>query len=214
MLHPRLSTLIIVLIGAFVAADAQSDRSGAEVIRRVQDRYSRCRNASADFEQRIATRFGGAEQVQHGFVVMAKGNKFKVTMPDQVIVTDGKTVWMYSAATSQVLIDSFREHSAFLSPGQFLNGIPPGLKFNSMKEHDGAVVLSFSPSGGTTGITAVSVTVDTLGWTVTGIDYTDASRTSVRIRLSHIRFDEDLAAREFHFTPAPSMKVVDLRTLR
>ncbi len=45
----------------------------------------------------------------NGHIIAKKGNKYRITMGDRIISSDGATVWNYSSTQNTVLISNFKE---------------------------------------------------------------------------------------------------------
>src|SRR6185503_6126704 len=69
---------------------------------------------SFDFTQTAAIRVTGEEQKIRGTALFQRPDKFRVehkAPQPQVVVSDGKTLWFYNPARSQVLVDSWENWS-------------------------------------------------------------------------------------------------------
>jgi outer membrane lipoprotein-sorting protein len=69
----------------------------------------RVKDAKISFTQEIKFGTTGTEQSFAGRFYMKKGNKYRIEMEDQTIVTDGESVWRYTSINNQLIIDKYRE---------------------------------------------------------------------------------------------------------
>lgn len=200
-----------------VTLTAQQQYSASEIVERVQKKYAQMNDASASFTQTVSVRFGKNAQTQHGTVKIKKGNKYRVMFAQQLLVTDGKTVWIYSSDNQQVLIDSYKENDRTLSPDKFLLGFPKDFTPTNVDEIDGEFVVSLAPSESNSRsrhITSLTMWVRPEQWIVNKVEYTDRNQTRSTIILSNITFNQGVADKEFRFEPTGEMKVIDLRKLK
>lgn len=207
---------LIVSILAITPAVSQTHYSNDSIVAKIQERYSTLEDASADFIQKIKMKYSPTEQIQHGSVKIKKGNEYRIELPQLHIITDGKTVWLYSLSNHQVTIDSFKPNSSVSSPEKFLQGLPSDYSVSKAVQVKTTIVLSLIPSKGQKNsfLQELTLRVDPATWTVVGVHYTDRNRTEVTIDLSDIRFNSGIPDSEFEFVPPDSVSIVDLRTLR
>jgi outer membrane lipoprotein carrier protein len=212
----RTPIIIIVLFSFFCISTAQKTYSAWEVVDSVQKKYSQIKDAQASFIQKVAMRFSKQDVTQNGTVKIKKGNKYKFVLPQQTLVTDGKTVWMYSAENNQVLVDNFKENSSTFSPEKFLKGFPKDFLPSSMDEKDGKYIVTLAPTkkDSRNQILSMIMTVNVSDWFVSQIEYTDRNQTKYAVTLSNITINQGMNDNEFRFTPSETMDVVDMRKLR
>ena len=97
-------TLVLSLAGAASAQNA------GEVLGQIQKKYESMKNVCARFTQTFHWELAGETRTFDGTVCTRNGVQFKVETSDQVIITDGKTVWTMPAANKQVIIDDAGEN--------------------------------------------------------------------------------------------------------
>jgi len=214
---PRTIFIALIIAASAVPAYSQQKYSAEEIVLNVQKKYSAIRDASADFVQTTTLRFGKNAVEQSGTVKIKKGNKYKIALPGQLIVTNGTTVWIYSSENNQVLVDSAKENNSVFSPDKFLQGFPSSYTVASFTEQDGILEVLLSPSKKNdrrNPFLSLAMRVEVKTWLIQKIDYTDRNQTKNSITLSHIVLNKGIPDSEFTFIPDRSMNVVDARTLK
>jgi outer membrane lipoprotein carrier protein len=206
-----------VIAFAFGSAWAQ-DATPSEVLERVQKKYSSVDDAQAKFTQKVSFKYAKIEQSFSGTVKMKKGNKYRIESQQQTLVTDGKTVWLYTPASKQVLIDSYRSDPRTFSPDRFLLGLPKNFQATLLNENAASVgadyVLKLAPKSNTEStklFKSLKVWVAEKDWSVRKIEYVDMNDTRTVYTLSALQFDDGVPEDAFRFTPPPQTNVVDLR---
>ncbi len=110
------------------AADAQS------VFARVQKQYGESESIRAQF----FTRMPGDANMVRGTLLVKRGNKFRLDMSGRTVVCNGQTVWNYDHNEKKVVISTFKNNPATVSPEKIFLGFPktykPTIKQESASE--------------------------------------------------------------------------------
>ena len=191
--------------------------SAAEVLAKVQDAYSNIDDASAGFTQTVSLKYAKIEQTYTGTVMMKKGNKYRIESQEQILVTDGATVWLYSPVNKQVLIDSYKETPDSFSPEKFLVGLPKNFRAALVDDNGGdvhaAYCLKLSPKPGVAKyLKSLKVWIDDADWSIRGVEYIDMNETRTFYSLKDIRFNTGFPDERFTFAIPEHVEVVDLRS--
>jgi outer membrane lipoprotein carrier protein len=209
-----------IIAVAFGVASAQ-DASPSEVLEKVQKQYSSLNDAQAKFSETVSFKYAKIEQTFTGSVKMKKGNRYRIESQQQTLVTDGKTVWLYTPATKQLLIDSYKNDPRTFSPDRFLLGLPKDFQATLLNENAAAVgadyVLKLAPKTngeGTKLFKSLKVWVAEKKWSIRKIEYVDMNDTRTVYTLSALQFDDGVPDDAFRFAPPPGANVVDLRTMK
>jgi chaperone LolA len=111
------STLLVVPGG--IAGD-----EAASLLKQMEKKYDGIKDAAVKFTQHVSYGVTKAEQSFSGKLRMKKGNKYRVELEDQVIVTDGTSVWSFTKSNHQVVIDRYKEDPRSFSPDKVLVNVP------------------------------------------------------------------------------------------
>ncbi|MDD8018983.1 MAG: outer membrane lipoprotein chaperone LolA [Bacteroidota bacterium] len=207
----------LFLLFIFCTTEAQTKYSAAEVVEKVQQKYAQMNDASASFTKKTSLRYGKNVQVQSGTVKIKKGNKYRIALPQQLLVTDGKTVWLYSSENNQVLIDVFKEQKQNFSPDKFLTGFPKDFTPKKIEENGDTIIVRLIPSAEnspTAFITSLTMWIQPEKWLVKKIEYTDRNHSNVTITLSDVVFNQGIKDSEFHFESSAEIRIIDMRKLK
>jgi outer membrane lipoprotein carrier protein len=206
---------IFLFISSFCAGRAQSTLTAMDVVGKVQSIYSSLTDASAEFTQTVKFKYTKNEQRFAGTVQMKKGNRYRVASPQQTLVTDGKTVWVYSPVNKQVVIDAYKENAQSFSPERFIFGLPKNYSAVFVGDRTGdVVVLKLAPRAGTNAfIKSLKVWIAEADWTVQRVEFVDGNETQTIYTVRNFRKNPGLADAVFIMEPPPDVEVVDLRSL-
>lgn len=210
--------LLFILIIVFAHVSYSQDITPTEVLEKIQKRYSSLDDASAKFAEKVSFKYAKIEQSFTGTVKMKKGNKYRIESQQQTLVTDGKTVWLFTPAQKQVLIDAYKNDPHTFSPERMLLGLPKNFQATLLNE-DASVagatyVLKLAPKTNTEStklFKSMKVWVAEKDWSIRKIEYIDLNETTTLYVLSGLQFDTGVNDDVFRFTPPANVEVVDLR---
>ena len=170
-----------------------------------------CRSRSARHRLR---RLEGPTDVGGG-LALAKGNRYRITFEDRVIVSDGATVWSWSKSNAQVIVDRFRDDPNSLTPERLLIRIPaeytpiPLGKEKLGKEE--TTVLKMTPAEGDRSVRWFKLWVDEDRLTILKLQLSDIAENDITYELSDILMNKGLPDSTFRLTPPPGAEILDLR---
>ncbi len=212
MIRRATIALFALLVTAAAAATAMS---GPDVLRRIRRAYDRTDSFQAEFDQTFIWRLAGSEQTMSGSFAMEKPNRFRVETEAQTVVTDGETVWSYSPATRQVILNDYDPATMPLRPDNFLLRFPDEDRVTYLGERpDGESTIhtiELIPSDSTMGIASMRVWVNDDDWFARKVTYVSVNADTTTYRLRNISRNPDLAESVFEFAIPRGVEVVDFR---
>ena len=209
------NTSILLFLFSFCTAQDKASLTAMDVVANVQSTYSSLTDASAEFTQTVRFKYTKNEQRFAGTVQMKKGNRYRVASPQQTLVTDGKTVWVYSPVNKQVVIDAYKENAQTFSPEKFIFGLPKNYSAVFVGDRTGdVVVLKLAPRAGTNAfIKSLKVWIAEADWTAQRIEFVDGNETQTIYTVRNFRKNSGLADALFILEPPPGVEEVDLRSM-
>jgi len=172
-------------------------------------------DATAEFDQHVRFGFSRIEQAFKGTLWMAKPRSYRVQTDQRVFVTDGNTVWSYSEANQQVLIDHYKEDQNSISPERFLLNLPKNY-FTSLLQPEklgtiSAQVLKLTPKDDRSFIKSVKIWVENDSWMVRKVQIEDVNETVTTYTITSMILNTRVPRSLFTFDPPDDSEVVDLR---
>ena len=213
----RLLPLLMVSLAALIVAapPAHPQESGQEILDKVRKKYDSVTDAEIWFTQRVKFSLSKAEETTSGTVLIKKEHKYRVEAGDQTIVTDGTTVWSYTASLHQVLIDHFKQDERSLTPENLLLGASGGYTPIFIgKERVGKVeasLLKLTPKDEQSMVTGIRLWVDERDWTVKQVEVLDVNGKQTTYTVQQLKLDVGLPDSRFTFQAPKGVDVVDLR---
>lgn len=205
--------LIILLCASFGISLAQP--KAEDVLEKVRKRYDAVTDAELRFSQKVHFPMTNVEQQTSGTLYVKKKNRYRVEMDDQSIVTDGQTIWSYSSANNQVVIDRFKQDEQSLSPEKILVGTPDNFTATVVGEEKvggyETVVLKLVPRDEQSFIKSLRLWVDEKEWMIRQVEIIDLSEKQTTYSVLQVRTNTGLPDSRFVYTIPKGADVVDLR---
>jgi len=129
----KLFSLLFVCVSLIVNAQDQDPKAKA-ILDDLSKTTKAYKTITADYVFTILNKEKKQVEKQAGKVLI-KGNKFKLDIPGNTIVCDGKTLWNYSKDAKEVTIKNFEaENEDQLNPSKIFTIYETGYKFKYDKE--------------------------------------------------------------------------------
>src|SRR5262245_42601584 len=212
--------LVAWLAVALAAGPAQA-QSLDEVVKGLESSYGRMNDLKAEFSQSSFNKSLNQTIPAQGVVSMKKGGKLRWEYSEptkQEIVSDGKTLWVYTPSLNQVNTGPAPE--ALAGPaGSFLAGL------GRLREHfqvrllnpaqatdaDGNVVLDLTPKQPLPQLARRILSLEPRKWAIRKAVVYDQFENTVTMQFSKVAINSGLSDRLFTFVPPPGAATVPLR---
>jgi outer membrane lipoprotein carrier protein len=220
--------LLVIAAGrSWAQAPAPAPRPGQpapsldEVVKQVEAAYGKLNDLKAEFDQTAFNKSLNQSIPAQGTVYLKKGGKLRWEYADptpQQIVSDGKTLWIYTPALSQVNVGPAPE--ALAGPaGSFLTGLGKvrehfGVRFLNPAEprdKDGNVVLDLTPKQPLPTMTRLILSLDPRSWDVRRAVVYDQFENTVTMQFRKTTVNTGLADSLFTFVAPKGVATVPLR---
>jgi outer membrane lipoprotein carrier protein len=192
-----------------------------EVVKALEAAYGKLNDLKAEFDQTAFNKSLNQTIPAQGTVYLKKGGKLRWEYADptpQQIVSDGKTLWVYTPALSQVNVGPAPE--ALAGPaGSFLTGLGKvrehfGVRFLNPAEprdKDGNVVLDLTPKQPLPTMTRLILSLDPRSWDVRRAVVYDQFENTVTMQFRKTSVNTGLADSLFTFVAPKGVATVPLR---
>jgi outer membrane lipoprotein carrier protein len=211
----RIWMSVLLLLGFVLAAVRAGDDDAEEILSNLRDKYDSIHDASVSFTQHVEFGVTKVEQTFTGKLLMKKGNKYRIEMEQQTIVTDGKSVWSFNKPNNQVLIDKFTDDPNSITPDKLLVNVPDKYSttlLGSEKLDDRPLaILKLVPKTKGSTVQWMKVWVDTDDWLMKKVQVLDLSDNLTTFIITDIRINPSIPDSQFRFTPPEGVDVIDLR---
>ena len=192
-----------------------------DVIRGVEGAYGKMTDLRGDFTQSALNKSLNQTIDARGTVYLKKGGKLRWEYAEptkQEIVSDGKTIWIYTPQLNQVNTGPAPE--ALAGPaGSFLSGLGKLREHFSVRfltpaqplDADGNVVLDLTPKQPQPTLARLVLALDGKTYQVRKAVVYDQFENTVTMRFTRVAVNSGLPDKLFAFTPPPGAATVPLR---
>lgn len=186
----------------------------APTLEELQRRYDELGSLQASFTQVIGSDFSGDSTRIEGTALLA-GNRYRVETPNETVVTNGETTWIYSPRDSQVVVNDADEEESTLTPETFLSNSTEQYERQSAESttRDGLPhhVLTLTATEPSSRFREVKLWVRRSDQLVTRLRATDRNGSTLDLRLHDIALNPSLKDDPFTFSAPQGVEIVDLR---
>ena len=224
-MSPRSVTCAFVIVAAgcalAAAAGVADAQSLADVIRGLEGAYGRMTDLRAEFSQSSFNKSLNQTIPAQGVVSLKRGGRLRWEYSEptkQEIVSDGKTLWVYTPTLNQVNVGPAPE--ALAGPaGSFLMGLGKLNEHFSVRflnpaqprDAEGNVVLDLTPKQPLPTLARLILALEPTRWEVRRPVVHDQFENMVTMRFSKVTVNGGLADRLFTFVPPPGVATVPMR---
>jgi outer membrane lipoprotein carrier protein len=213
--------LLTASLTVLAAADAVMAQSLDEVVRGLEAAYGKMTDLKAEFSQSSFNKSLNQTIPAQGVVSLKRGGKLRWEYSEptkQEIVSDGKTLWVYTPSLNQVNTGPAPE--ALAGPaGSFLAGLGKVREhFNvrflnpaQPRDGEGNVVLDLTPKQPLPTLARLVLALEPKQWEVRKAVVYDQFENAVTMRFAKIVMNGGLPDKLFTFAPPPNTAVVPLR---
>lgn len=132
---------LFVLLTAFTsfefaqAPGTKQDKKAEEILKGVTDKYKSFKSVKATFVITLENPKDNSKDVQKGTICL-KGNKYKLEVAGQDIISDGKTRWTYVKDANEVQIDNMKTDENTITPANVFTMYEKGFLFKFIGEQN------------------------------------------------------------------------------
>lgn len=209
----------ILLLTVFICMPVHGLMSGEDapsIIKKVQRKFKSTDNISVKFDYTFKWKLTGKSQSLQGSMFFKKENNVRYELGQQLNITNGETVWQYSEANNQVIIDKLKPKSKSLfMPKYFLYDyleqfIAEIISRETIKGRE-FYILKMLPKDKDDFVQNMKVWVPSDTWIAERFEYTDLEGNSISYVFTQILVDKAMDVRLFDFKTEQGMDVIDLR---
>ncbi|MFQ6091611.1 MAG: outer membrane lipoprotein chaperone LolA [bacterium] len=206
------TTFILVVLMTTQVAFGQSAN---EIVKRVQKRYRSLKTFSAEFEETFTWTLAKRSQSSRGRFFIKKPDRFRLETEEQILTSDGKTVWRYAIQDSQVFVTDAESDPDFPLLKNLLfdyveNYSHLYLGHERLDEVD-CDRLKLIPKEEDSFVTELFVWIDRKEWLTRRVEYRDIHRNVTTYALSDIRINKKIDDGIFVFHIPEGTEVIDTR---
>ena len=125
---------------ALAQANEDVDKRAKNILKKVSAKFKGYKSLKATFIISIENQKDKSSDMQKG-TIQLKGDKYRLHVADQDIISDGKTVWTYMKDANEIQVNSASKDTNAITPANFLTLYEKGylFKFTGEEKENGMV---------------------------------------------------------------------------
>lgn len=210
----------VVLLGLLAPPSVLSagEPPPGEVARRLQDAYDRIASFRAGFEQLTTVPMSNRVRKGGGTVVFQKPHKMRwdYRTPDvQVLVSDGQKVYLYMAASRQLMVRAMDEYLQSDVTYAFFSGRGRIVKdfeieeVEKQKQIPGLYAIKLIPKTAHPQVDYLYAWVDAKQYYITRLEIIDQFGSVTTLTFADIQLNLPFPPATFQFTPPPGTEIIE-----
>jgi outer membrane lipoprotein-sorting protein len=205
--------LFPVLVAAVVSsvyADT-STVSPSALLSLLRKNYGPESSLSTKFTLTIYWNVREKEEKSKGRIVLAPGDRFRITLDKEVFVSDGETFRHYTAGANQVIVKNLADVDRSGLPSQIFARYIAAYPFREVGRKKGLARFVWKRDSGETRYREIGVDVQAKDGRITRCVLTDNNSNVFTYTFSSTVFGEKFAKERFAFNAPKSARIVDMR---
>lgn len=202
---------LLIAIGSF----AQKDKKATEILDRVIAKTESYKTMEVEFILAMDNVEADIHDNKNG-VLLVMGDKYKLTLSEQIVISDGKTMWTLLMETQEVMINDVEENEESITPTNLLNSYSDNYKSSYLKEDviNGKTVdlIELTPLKGKT-YTKIEVAIEKGMDQIYSFSMFDKNGSTYSYTIKKYTLNKKVGEFEFVFNEAdyPNFEIVDMR---
>jgi outer membrane lipoprotein-sorting protein len=207
-------TLTLTLWG--YSSFSQEYKNADKLLEDVINKISGYKNFKADLSYTMVNNEMDINEKKTGKIFVS-GDKYRIEMPGQIIITDGKTLWTYLEDSQEVMVSSVEDNGESISPTKILTSYNKdySAKFSSDPKYKKGVLrlINLKPGDKGKNFDKMSVVINEKKLDLESFSVYDKNGNVFTYNILNIQPNVNLPEDTFVFDPKkhPDVEVVDMR---
>jgi outer membrane lipoprotein-sorting protein len=215
----KITTLLLLTISSVMGLQAQTtDAKAKAILAEVSKKYRAYNVIKTDFSFTLENPQAKIKETQQGSLIAnSTANKYKVTMTDQELYSDGKSQWTYLKANKEVQVTDVDNNTDGINPAKIFTIYEKGYKYLFTGEKKVGTktlqTIDLSPLDIKKSIFKIRLTIDKAAKQITNVVIFDKSGNRYTYAIKSFTPNVKVAESAFAFDAKkyPGVEVVDLR---
>lgn len=202
---------LIIAIGSF----AQKDKKATEILDRVIAKTESYKTMEVEFTLAMDNVEADIHDSKNG-ILLVMGDKYKLTLSEQIVISDGKTMWTLLMENQEVMINDVEENEESITPTNLLNSYGDNYKSVYLREDvikgKSVDLIELTPLKGRT-YTKIEVAIEKGLDQIYSFSMFDKNGSTYSYTIKKYTLNKKIGEFEFVFNEAnyPNFEIVDMR---
>ena len=190
---------------------AQVDKKAQTILNEVSAKTKSYKTVRIEFTYKMENT---AQKINDSYkgVLVSKGDKYKLTVSGQDVISDGSTVWTYLKDANEVQVNSVGEDEDSFTPTNLLSSYTENFKSKFIKDTGAEQIIELTPIE-KKNFNKVRVTVDKAKKMVNSLVIYDKNGSVYSYIVNKMDVNQNFYDTMFTFKPSdhPGVEVIDMR---
>ncbi len=207
--------IVVLLVFSFWGLQAQSKKEAEKLMESVINKIASYNNFEADLSYTMVNTEMNIDEKKTGKIYVA-GDKYRIEMSGQMIISDGKTLWTYLEDSQEVMVSNVEDNDESISPTKILTSYNKDYDARFDKDatykNSNLKLIVLKPSKGKN-FEKMSVLVNEKKMMLENFSVYDQNGNVFTYHIIDLKPNLDLPKGTFTFDPKkyPDVEVVDMR---
>lgn len=194
-----------------IAISAQSDKKAQTILNEVSAQTKSYKTVRIEFTYQMENT---AQKINDSYkgVLVSKGDKYKLTISGQDVISDGKTVWTFLKDANEVQVNSVGDNEEAITPTSLLTTYSQNFKAKLIKETPQQHIIELTPIQ-KKNFNKVKVVINRTKKMVESLSIYDKNGSVYSYIVNKMDVNQNFYDTMFTFKPAdhPGVEVIDMR---
>jgi outer membrane lipoprotein-sorting protein len=206
--------IILALISA-MPMFGQSNKEAEKLVKEVINKLSSYDNFKADLSYTMINNEMNINEKKTGKIYVS-GNKYRVEMEGQIIISDGESIWTYLVESDEVMLSSSADSEDDISPTKILTTYDEGYKssFDNDKKYKNSNIKKINlKANEDKGFQQLSLIINNKDLSLESFSIYDMNGSVFTYHIIDLKPNMDLPEDTFTFDTSkyPDVEIIDMR---
>ena len=199
----------------FLSVNAQKDKKATEILDKVIENTESYKTFKVDFVYKMYNEKSNIDESKEGVLFVCK-EKYRLLISNQMVISDGETIWTYLISDKEVMIGSAEENEEAITPSNLLNSYQEDYKSKFVKETTirgkKVEIIELKPLKGKT-YSLIKVTIDKMKKQLVDFTIYDKNGSEYSYQINKFITNISLSDTTFTFSEKdyPDVDFIDMR---
>lgn len=201
----------IGFVGVLTICILQSAIAENVLLSKIQKKYASGSTIKTEFTMKTWWSVREREEKKKGTVTITQGEKFRVSLGNDLYISDGEVYYQYSSASKQAQIKYLKDVDLSMLPSRMLTTFLTQYPLTETKRSGREIFFNWTAdSSSKASYISVDVTADTKG-TIKVLKLTDKNMNIFTYTFTKTEFGSTIPKKVFEFEPPSDAQVIDDR---
>lgn len=150
-------TISLIFLGLTQLFAAAPDNS---LLAQLKKKYSTSSTIKSDFQLKVWWQVREKEETKKGSLLLTSGDKFRVTLGNEIYVSDGSTCYQYHTVTKLLQIKNLRDIDQSILPSHIITSFIATYPLKEVSRNDKETHLGWKADSASSSYKSIDITVD------------------------------------------------------